>query len=33
MTRIFYERDASLDELEGAEVAVVGYGNQGRRGR
>jgi ketol-acid reductoisomerase len=30
MTKIFYESDASLDELEGAEVAVVGYGNQGR---
>ncbi|MGZ8763395.1 MAG: ketol-acid reductoisomerase [Acidimicrobiia bacterium] len=30
MTKIFYERDASIDELDGAEVAVVGYGNQGR---
>src|SRR5687767_7131688 len=30
MTKIFYESDASLDELEGATVAVVGYGNQGR---
>ena len=30
MTTIFYEDDASLDELRGARVAVVGYGNQGR---
>lgn len=27
---IFYESDASLDALAGADVAVVGYGNQGR---
>jgi ketol-acid reductoisomerase len=30
MTRIFYEADASPDTLRGADVAVVGYGNQGR---
>jgi ketol-acid reductoisomerase len=30
MTKIFYEADASLDDLAGADVAVVGYGNQGR---
>jgi ketol-acid reductoisomerase len=30
MTRIFYEADASLDVLLDADVAVVGYGNQGR---
>jgi ketol-acid reductoisomerase len=30
MTNIFYETDASLDELRAADVAVIGYGNQGR---
>jgi ketol-acid reductoisomerase len=30
MTNIFYESDASLDEFRDADVAVVGYGNQGR---
>jgi ketol-acid reductoisomerase len=30
MTNIFYEADASPDALTGSEVAVVGYGNQGR---
>jgi ketol-acid reductoisomerase len=30
MTRIFHEADASLDEIADADVAVVGYGNQGR---
>jgi ketol-acid reductoisomerase len=30
MTRIFHEADATLDALDGADVAVVGYGNQGR---
>jgi ketol-acid reductoisomerase len=30
MTTIFHEGDASLDALDGASVAVVGYGNQGR---
>ncbi len=30
MTTIFYERDADPGVLEGADVAVVGYGNQGR---
>ncbi|HEY2429081.1 MAG TPA: ketol-acid reductoisomerase, partial [Acidimicrobiales bacterium] len=30
MTTIFYEGDADPAALAGAEVAVVGYGNQGR---
>lgn len=30
MNTIYYESDASLAPLEGADVAVVGYGNQGR---
>ena len=30
MTRFFYERDADLDALDGQNVAIVGYGNQGR---
>ncbi|HEX6394559.1 MAG TPA: hypothetical protein VFZ97_14070 [Acidimicrobiales bacterium] len=30
MTTIYYERDADVAALDGAEVAVVGYGNQGR---
>jgi ketol-acid reductoisomerase len=30
MTRIFYEADAAIADLDGVEVAVVGYGNQGR---
>jgi len=30
MTAIYYESDASLAPLDGADVAVVGYGNQGR---
>ncbi len=30
MTTIFHEADADLAELSGAQVAVVGYGNQGR---
>src|SRR5205809_5754832 len=30
MTTIWYERDADPTTLQGARVAVVGYGNQGR---
>jgi ketol-acid reductoisomerase len=30
LTTILHEADADLDALDGAEVAVVGYGNQGR---
>ncbi len=30
MTKIYYESDADLSVLDGQEVAVVGYGNQGR---
>jgi ketol-acid reductoisomerase len=30
MTTIYYERDADSSVLDGAQVAVVGYGNQGR---
>jgi ketol-acid reductoisomerase len=30
MTKIYYESDADLSVLAGQEVAVVGYGNQGR---
>ena len=30
MTTIYYESDASLDDVTGLLVAVVGYGNQGR---
>lgn len=30
MTTIYYENDADLAALDGASVAVVGYGNQGR---
>ncbi|MDQ1521973.1 MAG: ketol-acid reductoisomerase, partial [Actinomycetota bacterium] len=30
MTKIYYESDASIDEILDADVAVVGYGNQGR---
>lgn len=30
MTTIYYENDADLAALDGATVAVVGYGNQGR---
>ncbi len=30
MTSIFYEKDADPTAIEGREVAVVGYGNQGR---
>jgi ketol-acid reductoisomerase len=30
MTRIYYEDDADLGVLSGEQVAVVGYGNQGR---
>jgi ketol-acid reductoisomerase len=30
MTQIFYERDAAIEHLLDADVAVVGYGNQGR---
>ena len=30
MTKIYYEADADLSLLAGLEVAVVGYGNQGR---
>ena len=30
MTTIWYERDADMSALDGARVAVVGYGNQGR---
>ena len=29
MTKIFYERDASIGELDGVDVAVVGYGGRG----
>lgn len=28
--RVFYERDADLQALNGAKVAIIGYGNQGR---
>jgi len=30
MTRIYYDKDASLDVLKGRRVAVIGYGIQGR---
>jgi ketol-acid reductoisomerase len=30
VTNIFYEHDASIDAIAGSDVAVVGYGNQGR---
>jgi len=30
MTKIYYESDGDLSVLQGARVAVVGYGNQGR---
>jgi ketol-acid reductoisomerase len=30
VTTIYYENDADLDALRGLQVAVVGYGNQGR---
>jgi ketol-acid reductoisomerase len=30
MAKIFYDDDASLDPLRGLEIAVIGYGNQGR---
>jgi ketol-acid reductoisomerase len=30
MTKIYYDSDADLGALEGATVALVGYGNQGR---
>ena len=30
MTAIFHDRDADLTAIDGARVAVVGYGNQGR---
>ncbi|MCU0310878.1 MAG: NAD(P)-binding domain-containing protein [Acidimicrobiales bacterium] len=30
MTRIYYEAEADLSVLDGRQVAVVGYGNQGR---
>ncbi len=30
MTKIYYETDADLAALSGLEVAIVGYGNQGR---
>ncbi len=30
MTKVYYESDADLSVLDGQEVAVVGYGNQGR---
>lgn len=30
MTTIYYEADADISVLNGATVAVVGYGNQGR---
>lgn len=29
-TQVFYEKDASLAELEGKTIVFVGYGNQGR---
>jgi ketol-acid reductoisomerase len=30
MSEILYESDADMDALAGQQVAVVGYGNQGR---
>ncbi len=30
MTTIFYEKDANPDALGAEQVAVIGYGNQGR---
>ena len=30
MTTIYYESDADAGVLDGQQVAVVGYGNQGR---
>jgi ketol-acid reductoisomerase len=30
VTTIYYERDADLDAISGEQIAVVGYGNQGR---
>ena len=30
MGEIYYETDADLAQLEGLDVAIVGYGNQGR---
>ncbi len=30
MTRIFYDDDAKLSDLDGQQIVVVGYGNQGR---
>ena len=30
MTKIYYEADAEVALLDGRQVAVVGYGNQGR---
>ena len=29
-TRLFYDKDCSLDPLNGKTVAFIGYGNQGR---
>ena len=29
-TRFFYDGDADLGRLEGREIAIIGYGNQGR---
>lgn len=30
MTRFFYEEDADIGRLGGCEIAIIGYGNQGR---
>lgn len=30
MSRIFYDADANLEQVEGRTVALIGYGNQGR---
>lgn len=30
MTQFFYEEDADLERLSGREIAIIGYGNQGR---
>ncbi|MBX9691047.1 MAG: ketol-acid reductoisomerase [Cyanobacteria bacterium] len=30
MTKIYYDRDAHIEELENALIGIIGYGNQGR---
>lgn len=30
MTQFFYEEDADMERLSGREIAIIGYGNQGR---